>query len=100
VYNAYALATGIPADLNVEDQRNGVLYVDLLYDLYARIQARQRIGESIRLYLRLPLTRVVTPMWAWRDPRPALAGIRRFLDTVAQMLKRKLRGGVSRRAGS
>ena len=94
VFNAYAIATGIPMDLNVANQVNGVLYVDFLYDIYARMQSRQRIRDILSLYSRLPFGRVVTPMWAWRDLQPALTGTFVFLDYLLQMLGRKARAGI------
>lgn len=94
VYNAYALATGLPMETNVVNQVDGVLFVDFFHDLYARLKSGQRIRDILGLYSRLPFDQVVPPLWVWRDVRPGLAGTGEFLASVMQRLGRKARAGI------
>ncbi len=65
-YNAYALAVGLPPKHNLDQQTESVLYINTAYDLLARLQSR------LALYTHLRCKQVVLPLWAWRDPAPAL----------------------------
>lgn len=73
VYNAYALALGLPLEKNIDGQTEGRAYMDFWSDIYARRRA-EFSWRSISLhYIGNFPRRVVRPAWYWKDPLPAIA---------------------------
>jgi D-aspartate ligase len=88
VFNTYALTVGIPPEENVDCQIDGVTYLDLAYDLSARVQAKQPLGAIIRHYSAHRPRRLVFPAWYWRDPTPILSLPLRLLMRTFRILRR------------
>ena len=75
VWNTYLVCLGRPAAASGSRQREGVVYVDLLEDIYARLVDREPLVSITRHHLALLRQRRSGQYFAWDDPLP---GIRRW----------------------
>lgn len=70
VYNTYALSVGLEPDVNVNAQIDGVVFINFLMDIYARLRGGQSISSIVRLYFRRFSFPIVLPAMLWYDPLP------------------------------
>ena len=90
VYAAYRLALGRDLPETRPQQRNDVMFINLLFDVRGRLSDQQGIASLGRLYLRHWRLRHVGQWRYWRDPLPSAAnncrclysGIRDLLATA------------------
>lgn len=72
-YNTYALAVGLKPDINVNAQIDGVIFINLLLDIYARIRGGQDFRSILRLYRQRFSFPAVFPAMLWYDPLPVFS---------------------------
>ncbi len=87
VYAAYQLALGRDLPEAMPEQRNDVMFINLLFDLRGRLSDRQRLGSLGLLYLRHLRFPHVGQWQYWRDPVPGVAnGYRCLHSGIREML--------------
>lgn len=79
VWNSYAACLGRPVSVSGSPQREGVFYVDLLEDIYARLIDQEPLVSIIRHHLTLLRRRRSGQYFAWDDPLPGLLRSARFV---------------------
>jgi predicted ATP-grasp superfamily ATP-dependent carboligase len=94
VYNAYALSVGMPPEINIDRQKEGITYLSPLLDLRARRQAKQPLWKAIRLYAETTTLKSVFPAWYWRDPLPLISLPLRALTRRLYRLKRFITASI------
>ena len=80
VYAAYQLALGRDLPDTMPEQRNDVMFINLLFDLRGRLSDRQGLGSLGLLYLRHLRFPHVGQWRYWRDPIPGMANSYRCLQ--------------------
>lgn len=73
VHATYLLALGRDLSDTMPEQRNDVMFVNLLFDLRGRLSDRQGLASLGLLYLRHLRLPHVGQWWYWRDPIPSVA---------------------------
>jgi len=89
VLNAYLVASGAAMPSADHRQRDGVMYLCLFEDVYARYKDGEKLFAILGHYLRNALRLHVGAYWVWHDPWPAVAVGYRNVMRVLIAISRK-----------
>ena len=101
VYETYCLAAGRDSERNGRRQRDGVMYLCLFEDFYARIKDGETIGAIAGRYISGAWRPHVGAYFAWDDLAPGITiGWRRLLQVARSAWGKLLKGHSSAGARS
>jgi predicted ATP-grasp superfamily ATP-dependent carboligase len=94
VWNTYRVSLGEDVEPVTRSQRDGVVYVQPLEDIYHRLKDGESPGAISRHYLTWALHKRVGSYFVWNDPVPALLYTWRFFRRPILRRLRRWRGEV------
>lgn len=98
VWNSYRVARGECPEPVSSCQRDGVVYLILLEDMYHRMKDGERLGAILLHYLRYAFHKRVGPHFAWDDPFPGFADTWTFVRNLVGARLRRRRARLAARA--
>lgn len=100
VWNTYRVARGEDVAPVAPRQRDGVVYLSLLEDVYSRLKDGETPAAILRHYLGWAFHKRVGPQFAWDDPLPGVVHTWRYLSNLVAGRLRRLGIGGSRRSAA
>lgn len=89
VWNNYRVALGEEVEPLPSRQRDGVVYLIPLEDMYHRMKDGEPLPAILLHYLRYAFHKRVGPHFAWNDPLPGFADAGTFLSKLAEARRQR-----------
>lgn len=99
VWNTYRVALGEEVEPAPSRQRDGVVYLIPLEDMYHRMKDGERLPAILLHYLRYAFHKRVGPHFAWNDPLPGFVDAWTFVRGLAESRRRRWRAWRAPSAG-
>jgi predicted ATP-grasp superfamily ATP-dependent carboligase len=90
VWNSYLVALYGKIDYQKRHQREGMIYLDLWYDLGSQLADRRSLLKIIIGYAKIVLKPRNGPYFAWDDPVPGLVAAWQFVVTAIRLVFRRV----------